>query len=216
MDAVILAGGKSERLRGIVPPYHKPFLVVNGRSLLVTAVEEAQDVGANRIVVVATGENAMPVWQLVRDMRRVSVVLDDHGVGNALAVGLNVCREQRVLVLMSDNVFGKNDVSEVTAHNTAIGVRKLPARLAQRYTRLVDQMWVEGGPSTEHYAADLLVWCGPLVVSRNHALAVLPGATSIGRHLGKICPNATLVATRTQDIGTPEAAAAVTVLEEET
>jgi hypothetical protein len=209
LDAVILAGGKSERLRGIVPPYHKPFLVVNGRSLLVAAVEEAQRAGASRIVVVATGENAMPVWQLVREVPRVTVVLDDHGVGNALAVGLNVCREQRVLVLMSDNVFAKDDVPEVAAYPTAIGVQLMPARLAQRYTRLIGDMWLEGGPSTEHYD-DLTVWCGPLVVSRNRALAVLPGATSIGHHLNTICPGATLVPTGTRDIGTPEAAAAAT------
>jgi len=210
LDAVILAGGKSERLRGIVPPYHKPFLVVNGRSLMIAAVEEAQQAGANRIVIVATGENAMPVWQLVREMPRVTVVLDDHGVGNALAVGLSVCREQRVLVLMSDNIFHKDDVPEVVAHPCAIGVQRMPARLAQRYTRLIDQTWVEGGPSTEHYEDDIYVWCGPLVVSRNRALAMLPGATSIGQHLNTICPGATLVTTGTRDIGTPEAAAAAT------
>lgn len=206
---MILAGGKSERLKGIVPPYHKPFLVVNGKSLLVAAVEEAQRAQANRIVVVATGENAMPVWQLVREEPRVTVVLDDHGVGNALAVGLSVCREQRVLVLMSDNVFAKDDVPNVIGHPTAIGVRKIPARLAQRYTRLINCTWVEGGPSTEHLD-DLHVWCGPLVVSRNRALAILPGATSIGHHLGTICPGAVLVHTGTRDIGTPEAATAVT------
>lgn len=214
MDAVILAGGKSERLRGIVPPYHKPFLVVNGRSLLVAAVDEAQRAGASKIIVVATGENAMPVYQLVGEMSRTRVVLDDHGVGNALAVGLEMCREQRVLVLMSDNVFGKSDVPEVASFATAIGVQQLPARLAQRYTRLIDQTWVEGGPSTEHYEDDIYVWCGPLVVSRNRALAVLPGASSIGAHLNEICPGATCVATNTRDVGTPEAATAVTTLEE--
>lgn len=48
LDAVILAGGRAERLGGA----SKPDLVVDGRSLLETAIDAARSAGCARIVVV--------------------------------------------------------------------------------------------------------------------------------------------------------------------
>lgn len=216
MDAVILAGGKSERLNGIVPPYHKPFIVVNGKSLLVGAVDAARDVAAHRIIVVATGENALPVWQLVGHLPEVRVVLSDKGVGQAVHAGLELCRDQRVLVLMSDNVHGVGDVRAVTCGDDyAVGVRHMDYNGAERFTRYnaVDNTWTEGPyddvrsmPQTR----DVIVWCGPLVIDRQRGLTTLRNVGRIGPYINDICPRTRLVPVSTQDIGIPTAVSAVT------
>ena len=41
MDVVVLAAGKNERLEGVVAPYHKPLIVLNGRPLIKSLVIDA-------------------------------------------------------------------------------------------------------------------------------------------------------------------------------
>lgn len=211
MDAVILAGGKSERLNGIVAPFHKPFLVVNGDSLLVSAVRFALTI-TNRVIVVATGENAMPVWQLVRHFKDIRVTLSDEGVGDAIFRGLEMCYDDHVLVLMSDNIFKLNDSFKFrNAHGCAIGIRRQIPNDAQRYTRLIHDRWTEA-----HNVAGPIdaIWCGPLIVSRSRGLRVLRGKTQIGAYLDEVCPNAQLIECDTIDIGTPDAVQKVTAWQE--
>lgn len=214
MDAVILAGGKSERLRGIVPPYHKPFIVVNGKSLLVSAVDSARAAGAERIVVVATGENALPVWQLVGHRPEVRVVLSDQGVGDAVYRGMEVCNANRILVLMSDNVHGEDDVQRVArTPGYAIGVRTIPWHDAGRFTHEHNGHWVEsedGEVDWELRGGYVRVWCGPLVVSRDRGLKILEGKGKIGPHLDNLVPEYQHVIVTTQDIGVPGAVAEIT------
>lgn len=208
LDAVVLAGGKSERLRGVVPPYHKPFLVIGGRALLVTAVEESLAVGARRVVIVATGENAMPVFQLVGHYSEVRVVLSNGGPGRALRTGLEMCTEGRVLVLMSDNVHGEDDVRRVCHHRYAVGVREVPLRDSLRFTRLDGSRWVENEGVADPNGLDpdrpTVVWCGPLVVSRDRALFHLRDREKIGPVLDEIVPHAELVPVSTVDVGVPD------------
>jgi GTP:adenosylcobinamide-phosphate guanylyltransferase len=207
LDAVILAGGRSERLNGIVPPFHKPFLVINGKSLLVSAVDSALTVGAERVVVVATGENAMPVFQLVGHYPQVRVVLAGGGPGRALLVGLEVCANQRVLVLMSDNVHDSGDVARVAAETYAIGVRYVNRREAQRFTRSIDGDWVEGVTDRDAHLpwdAAMTVWCGPLVIQRRRGLDLLAGQEKIGPVLGQLAPTFTYVPVQTLDVGVPD------------
>lgn len=211
LDAIVLAGGKSERLAGIVPPYHKPFVVVNGKSLLVTAIDSAVNVGAQRVVVVATGENALPVWQLVGHRPEVRVVLCDRGVARSVYVGLELVTSNRVLVLMSDNVHAPGDVSRVCAEQFAIGVRDLPHDEARRFTRLSEGRWVEGPDvPPDSNTTGSVVWCGPLVVQQARAGAVLKYADRIGPHLAELAPHAVHVSVGTEDIGVPDAVARAT------
>lgn len=208
LDAVILAGGKSERLNGIVPPYHKPFLVINGKSLLVSAVDSAIEAGAEKVVVVATGENAMPVAQLIGHYSRVRIVLSSGGPGKALLIGLEMCTHQRVLVLMSDNVHGFNDVRRVVEAHYAIGYRHVSWREGERFTRREGGRWMEGPYTTsQHIQPDLadsvMVWCGPLVIQRQRGLDFLPGQERIGPVLGRLAPTFEIVETASVDVGIP-------------
>lgn len=212
LDAVILAGGQSSRLAGIVPPYHKPFLVVDGTSLLLRAVNQAHAVRAKRIVVVTCPEIALPTSQLLErtDIEdfRLHVVLRTGGPGYALHEGLLLCREDRVLVLMADNVNDTIDVAEmVSGHRFAVGVRDVPSAEASRFTRYVNHRWVENG-AVEVFSPSTTVWCGPLVISRQQGLQVLAMSDgAIGPHLDYLAPDGCLarVPVDSYDIGTPEA-----------
>lgn len=63
LDAVILAGGRAERLGGA----SKPDLVVGGRSLLETAIDAARSAGCGRIVVVGPPSLEAPGCLIVRE-----------------------------------------------------------------------------------------------------------------------------------------------------
>jgi molybdopterin-guanine dinucleotide biosynthesis protein A len=62
-DAVILAGGRAERLDGA----SKPDLVVGGRRLLATAIAAARSAGCDRLVVVGPPELEAPGCLVVRE-----------------------------------------------------------------------------------------------------------------------------------------------------
>lgn len=217
LDAVILAGGKSERLRGVVPPYHKPFLVVNGKSLLVAAVDHAKDAGAQRVVIVCTGENALPVWQLVGHIPGVRVVLNSGGVGESTRAGLELCLHDRVLVLMSDNVHTTEDVKAITEHEYAIGVRQELGPNAFRYTRHVGGRWIEGPQDCPYDGPTFVtVWCGPLVLNRMSGLASLIFRERLGPHLDSLFPQSSpplFVPVSSYDVGVPEVVKAITTQE---
>jgi CTP:molybdopterin cytidylyltransferase MocA len=211
LDAVILAGGKSERLRGVVPPYHKPFVVVNGESLLVAAIRHARRQNARRIVVVTCPQIWEPLSQLVNTLptstyERIVLLRDTNGVGAALRAGAQAATAERLLVLMADNVHTDSDVDTVCRTLYGVGVRVVYTPEARRFTRFVNGRWVEDLET--HSDEDFTeVWCGPLVVSRRHVLRLLLGESKIGPVLDQLVPaSADLVRhpVKSSDIGTPE------------
>jgi molybdopterin-guanine dinucleotide biosynthesis protein A len=215
LDAVILAGGKSERLAGVVPPHHKPFLVVNGESLLVAAIEHARAAGAQRIIVVCVGENALPVWQLIGHLTGVRVMLMNGGPAYALMRGLEMCTQSRVLVLMSDNVHVRSEVLHLCAHRYAVGVRYVPYQEALRFTRVENSRWIEQRTKSPDIPDDeeTCVWCGPLVIDRAAALRFFddcPLDEKIGPYLSDIAPLHELVLVSSRDIGIPAEATRAT------
>lgn len=211
-NVVILAGGKSERLRGIVPPYHKPFLVVNGKSLLVAAVDVALELGAGKVIVVATGENALPVWQLVGHHDKVRVILSDTGVGDSLARGLELSKTYKTMVMLGDNVHDVGELADFARDEHAIGVTEVDYPDATRFTRLVDDEWYEGRVTfKEDDLTSATVWCGPLVVDTHKGQHYLRGQQRIGAFLPRIAPNATHIKVSSVDVGVPSALVGLTV-----
>lgn len=220
MDAVILAAGQGERLAGIMPRFHKPLLVVNGKPLVRTAVEHAIEAGASRIVVVVAPANAQPISEVLGDLPAFMIVQRvARGPGDGLLHGLEVCSDIRTLVLMADNVMTLEDVQAVAQHpRFAIGVRKLPGTDdTARFTRKRGHMWVEKVPITEHDLdedGNITAWVGPIVVESRRATEILAkslqiggmgGEVPIGPYLHALAPDAALVETTAVDIGTPDA-----------
>lgn len=213
LDAVILAGGRSERLRGIVPPYHKPLLVINGRSLVGSVIHHAYDVHAERIIVVTCPEITQPLAQLIDTFNphvrgRVIITTNTRGVGPALWHGARLAGHPRLLVMMADTVMSLDEVKLVTRERFAVGVRQVPTLDAYRFTRWVRGRWVEDKITAAD--TDLTqVWCGPLVLDRDCVLRYsdMHTAGKIGPHLNRFVPEPSdlvRVPVECVDVGAPE------------
>lgn len=211
LDAVILAGGQSARLRGIVPPYHKPFIVIGGESLVVGAVRHARRQDARRIIVVTCSQIAEPLAQLLDTLpegthSRLKLVTCVDGVGPALVHGAGYADENRLLVLMADNLHIDRQVDALCRHPYAVGTRVVSTPDARRFTRFVRSRWVEDDvthseePFTE-------VWCGPLLVDRRCVVAAARRLDKIGPNLARLVPapgDLHRVPVDSLDVGTPE------------
>jgi hypothetical protein len=216
-DAVILAGGQSSRLAGIVPPYHKPFLVVEGEALVLRAVRQAELAHAQRIIIVTCAEIALPLVGLLEhsnaDASSIHVLIKTGGPGAALREGLLMCRNERVLTLMADNHHTDYDVQVIARQRYAIGVRWAARDETRSFTRWIDGEWVEGpdAPVTDANAGK--IWCGPLMINRSRGLEVLDLSDGlIGPHLDALVPTfddttreETMFDVISDDLGTPEA-----------
>lgn len=183
MDAVILAGGRGNRVHDIVPAFYKPLLTTtSGIPLVCRAVDLALEAGVHTPVVVVAPANAEAIARAL-DSRRAALIIQREplGPGHALLTGLSVQPRQyiesdRVLVLLSDNVMSTTDINAVTAFETAVGVRLIERREAQRFTRYESGKWIEKKPIEDLDGPPLPCWVGPLVVWRRntqHALRYL-------------------------------------------
>ena len=211
MDAVILAAGRGQRLDGIAAPFHKPLLVMNGKSLIVAAVDTAASLCGGVTVVVAP-ENASPISHVL-GRRPVHMVVQrfPDGPGDALLEGLRGGDSKYVLVLMGDNLIPFDDAARIVSQQgAAIGVRELPLEMAKRFTyyHKKAKRWFEDGQPDE--SGLITTWCGPLKVDRQRARVILNAARNttelkIGPHLDAILGSSyDFVDTETVDVGVPE------------
>lgn len=208
MDSVILAAGKGSRLDGIMPPFHKPLLVVNGKPLIRQAVELAMRCVDGRVTVVVAPENALPICQVLDGpgMGKVDVIVQRSmlGPGVSLRTGLRHSTAGETLVLLADNVLTFADIDKIVkAQGNAVGVSMLDASEAERFTRAravepgdvtagdgkvvttrTDIEWVEKVPVIE---ADLFdhgmatCWVGPIKVNTTEMERAITDWMSQGR-----------------------------------
>ncbi len=219
LDAVVLAGGRSERLAGIVPPHHKPFLVINGKSLVLSTIHRADEQRAERIIIVTCPEIVQPLCGLVdmlpaRIRGKIVITVSTTGVGPALWHGAHLARNPRLLVMMADNVISADDAERVCREEYAVGTRLIPTPDAYRFTRWVRGHWVEDKLTAAD--SDLTqVWCGPLVLNRECVLRFADNAPGgkIGPTLDRLAPgdrDLVRVNVDVVDVGTPEELARMT------
>lgn len=114
LDAVILAGGRAERLDGA----SKPNLLVGGRRLLTTAIAAARSAGCDRVIVVGPPELEAPGCLVVREVPPFG------GPVAALAAGLAAARPVGqhggdVLVLACDMPDAEAAVARLVAARVA-------------------------------------------------------------------------------------------------
>lgn len=110
-DAVILAAGRNSRLKGVVPSFYKPLVIVNGRPLIVTIVRNVLAYVQHAVVVVSP-ENCLPITEVLRDNGflddwRVSIIIQPgaRGPGEGLFRALRSCRSRRTLLICADNII---------------------------------------------------------------------------------------------------------------
>lgn len=218
MDAIILAGGKGSRLDGVMPPYWKPLMPINGVPLInrLIAQVEAQDI--IRTFVVVAPENALQISQVIPATSSVVLVVQRFatGPGDALRMALSLSQEESALILMGDNLMPDEDISAVCAATKSsyfvIGTASVETREeAQRFTRIYnDGRIIEEGPAVTYTEGPYTVWCGPLVLPVEEAMDVLRRPTpddafehKIGTRLQHITQQPALVPCSAVDIGTP-------------
>lgn len=203
MDTVILAAGRNQRLQHIVPPYHKPFIVVNGRSVLAHAIDwpyrayggTAVNRWTGRVIVVCAPENALQTAHVINGRAMLIVQPEARGPGDALWHGLQLVRSPRVLVLMGDNITDDKDLQKFycsRVHSGDLGTVKIGVQQLCDVERAAaftvwnhqERRWDEKVPITEAHlepAINLLghntelvtCWFGPLVLDTEKALEVL-------------------------------------------
>lgn len=226
MDAVILAGGRGERMTDITSLYRKPLLEVDGVPLVRRAVELAISVGVAEPVVVAAPPNALDICEALAGLP-VALIIQARPLGpaDALRVGLKVHNvslgSYRVMVLLADNVLRHEDLETISRHETAVGVAVKPRSEAGRFT------WFD--PDSDDWREKVEIpdgepvecWVGPFVglrskmdrVTREVCLAAREKCSEalIGPYLGRMTneEHTPRIRVSSIDVGTPEAYAAV-------
>lgn len=232
MDSIILAAGRNKRLKGYVPEYHKPLLVVNGKPLIVQALEICQGL-RGRIVIIVAPENSSPIVELVRewskDLGKVYIIVqpEARGPGEALWRGLQVIGDEQTFMLCGDNLISSGDVYKMIDDSFVHGKDKLyvggkiigPNDQPNRFTRILigennEARFIEGGPGGARKDGNYSIWLGPLLFPTQKMLNVLehvidqpmPGnEVKIGPHLNSFKDRTRFIEVSCFDIGVPEA-----------
>lgn len=223
MDTLVLAAGRGSRLRGVAAPFHKPFMVVNGRPLIVGCVAAALKGASGRVIVIAAPDNVVPMVSLLRDVgflpsRRVRVIVqpDPGGPGDAFLLGSEMVSTERTLILLADNVIDVADVQNLvtSAERLAIGTSRVHSiEEASRFTRISPNGDIRESKSVMEIErwddGSFLVWVGPLVVPTQQTRNLLSSVDTngdelkIGRYLSNLGIRPGLVPVSAYDVGVP-------------
>lgn len=178
LSCIVLAAGANTRLAGIVPPFCKPLIPINGKPLINHAIEHAKfDWKCDRIIVVASTENVKQLTQVVEPDNSIRWVIQPtpDGVVDAIKRGLELVTSEMVLILCADNLF---DIGQMLPSDldifikdkiAAVACRSLPVEEATRFSRV--------GSGANQYPAitmdmptrgSALCWIGPLILKTNN------------------------------------------------
>lgn len=222
MDVIILAAGKNERLKGIIPPYHKPLLVVNGQSLINQLVITAsQFPSVEDIIIVCAPQNAMALDAVLPSLANLRFIVQREGghVINAVRIGLAATTAKTVVLLCADNVIAPSTWQKPPFKNTAefddqalyVHGQIMDSAAAQHFTYHVGGIWREK-TSYAGYAPFVFCWLGPLVFNvdnmraaiRRHVSKHPQDLNSLGRAFNEYAGEVLTIESETIDIGLPE------------
>lgn len=189
-DSVILAAGRNTRLKGLVPSYYKPLVIVNGRPLIVSLTQNLLR-NCKAVVIVASPENCGMIVELLTANELMSpnvhVIIqpEARGPGEGLWRGLQCCKSERVVLVCGDNAIPGQDIDNVVLTDQAVEDHSLARHSvttsvfktfdteeARRFTRVTEDQkryveGVEGGRWSDGYYR---CWTGPLAFDRSFAL----------------------------------------------
>lgn len=213
MRGIILAAGEGARLGDTVPPFHKPLIVVNGKTLVGAAVDALQS-RMTHITVVVSPTNAAAICSVTNGRVHQYIVQPEPiGPGDALRRALVTMPGETAVVVMGDNTVTAEDIDAVMDCHGAnvVGGRMIQYPEALRFTRYFADMkvWHEGPKrSDEHYdrMSSAFVWLGPIRIDVDEYFAAWKDT-----HTAKIAPAFNYMAHRPvpvsvqcEDIGIPE------------
>lgn len=188
-DGVVLAAGAGTRLRGVMPPFFKPLMTVDGKSLIVSAVAASRDNGAARTFVVVAPGNADPICAVLDDAgllntHHVTFIVQPRPAGPADAVErvIRFVKSDYTLLLMADNVFSAGDIEHTLQHapdkdGVTIGTGLVEREQAHSFTRVNEHGDCFEGPikdvSRETAGGSWQVWLGPVLADTNRLHDIL-------------------------------------------
>lgn len=220
MDAVVLAAGRNDRLKGYVPAYMKPLMLVNGEPLIVTLCQSALRAVEGDVVVVVAPQNADPVTQVLSqrfDFSRFVFVVQPAAVGPAcaLSLGMRAVAADEVLVLCGDNLVPDDDMGRAVSYiiqphvNVVVCCTRLPRDRAERFSRFnsTQDALVEGPLGVGETGPDFLCWCGPVAARCRHlraAFQAMPDQPMLSA-VFTMCGGLDGFVGNSRDLGVPEA-----------
>ena len=212
MDLIVLAAGRNERLKHIVPPYMKPVLVINGEPLIKTIVREALCNPVGHLVVVVAPENAAAIAYVLRPyLRNVDLIVQPDATGplDAAFRALQLCQSELVTIVCADNVIPPATLREALCDDRpSISTSMITVSEAERFTRVKPNGRLIDGPYSEQEDRALTerCWIGPVTVHRQRFDAACRVAfdrdTGLTDALDRCGPFRTYVG-NCADIGTP-------------
>lgn len=156
MDVIILAAGENVRLQvaGLAPG-RKPLLMREGEVLIRRLCRQARENPCDRIVIVASPRNVEDIVFATKDFNPMYVVQPDAaGPQAAFRLGLELTRDDRVMLLMGDNFIPRwreNHGAYPSASVTLCGDEAL-------------HPLTDDGFFIEPHAGECARWLGPLTV----------------------------------------------------
>ena len=120
MKGVILAGGKATRLRPLTWVTNKHLLPVYHKPMIFYALESMQRAGIQEVLITSSVEHLPQFINLLKSGRDFQLKLsyaiqeDAGGIPQAIALGEDFSGQEKILVILGDNIFTHNLSSAVT------------------------------------------------------------------------------------------------------
>ena len=115
MKGVILAGGKGTRLHPLTRITNKHLLPIYDRPMVTYAIEALVKAGITELMLVTGGTHAGEFFRLLGDGHAYGIDRlfyayqeEEGGIAEALGLAERFVGDDRVLVLLADNVFGRS------------------------------------------------------------------------------------------------------------
>ena len=124
MKGVVLAGGTGSRLDPLTRITNKHLLPVHDRPMVLYAIEALRQAGVRDLMVVTGGEHVEDFRRLLGDAFAYGNQERAGGIAEALGLARDFIGDDRVVVMLADNVFG-GSIEYVTIGRSKIGSRCL-------------------------------------------------------------------------------------------
>jgi glucose-1-phosphate thymidylyltransferase len=137
VKGVVLAGGKGTRLHPLTRITNKHLLPIYDRPMVTYAVESLVGAGVREIMLVTGGTHAGEFFRLLGDGREHGIERlfyayqeGEGGIAEALGLASRFVADDRVAVVLADNIFGRSFRSAVESfEQQEAGARILLARI---------------------------------------------------------------------------------------
>ncbi len=178
MQAVILAGGRGKRMKELTDEVPKPLLKVCGKSLLEHKIENLPECIDEVIIVVGY------LHEKIREAlgsscagRTITYIYMEELNGTAPALAL--CKDVlkgKCLVLMGDDLYGKEDMARAVEHDWYVGLQVADAPFAGGNMKVENGLLrqiIEGGGQAGEYVNTGIYVVSPELFS--YEMVQLPG-----------------------------------------